>query len=168
MANQVRRIETQHLFNNFNKCRSNTKKIRQPFPRLMKIVNVEKPCSSNNFGITEIVFHSNMTKSLIKDKEAMTDDYQESVPVRFCKLTHENDVPCFTGLQNTRIFQTLFNSLQTKASVMTYCDGNKKTLIRRKMSGSIELTETLLSSPDIEFNKGTMLKTGPKCKLALE
>ena len=68
-------------------------KKKTPFPRSMKIVNVEKPCSSNNFGITEIVFHNNMTKALIKDKEAMTDDYQESVPVRSCKLTRENDVP---------------------------------------------------------------------------
>ena len=67
-----------------------------------------------------------MTKPLIKEKEAMTDDYQESVPVRFCKLTHENDVLFFTGLQNARIFQTLFNSLHAKASVMTYCDGNEK------------------------------------------
>ena len=134
----------------------------------MKILNAEEPCRSNNFGITTIVFHSNMTKPLIKDKEAITGDYQESVPVRFCKLTRENHVFFFTGLQNTRIFQTLFNSLQTKASAMAYCDGNKKTLKRRKRSYSIKITETLLSSPDIEVNKITMLKPGPKCKLALE
>ena len=51
---------------------------------------------------------------------------------------------------------------------MTYLDGSKKTLKPRKGSGSIELTEGLLSSPDIEFNKITFLKPGPKPKLTLE
>ena len=76
----------------------------------------------------------------------------------------------FTGLENTRIIQTLFNYLQKKASVMTYWDGNKKTLKprNRKGSGSIELTEALLSSPDIEFNKITLLKPRPKRKFTLE
>ena len=51
---------------------------------------------------------------------------------------------------------------------MTYCDGNLKTLKHRKESGSTELTETLLSSPYIEFNRITMLKPVPKRKLTLE
>ena len=33
-----------------------------------------------------------MAEPLIKDKETMTDDYQESVPMRFCQLTRESDV----------------------------------------------------------------------------
>ena len=75
-------------------------------------------------GNTKIVFESNMSEPLITNKEIMTADYQESVSVRFCQLNRENHVLFFTELQNTRIFQTLFNSLQKKASVMTYCDGN--------------------------------------------
>ena len=51
---------------------------------------------------------------------------------------------------------------------MTYWDGSKKTLKPRKGYDSIELTEALLSSPDIEFNKITLLKPGKKCKLTLE
>ena len=74
----------------------------------------------------------------------------------------------FTRLENTRIFQTLFNYLQKKASVVTYRDGSKKTLKPRKGSGNIKLTEALLSSPDIEFNQITFLKPGPKHKLTLE
>ena len=34
----------------------------------------------------------------------MTAQYQESVPMRFCKLIRENHVLFFTELQNTRIF----------------------------------------------------------------
>ena len=104
-----------------------------------------------------------MTEPRIKDKETMAGDYQESVPIRFCQLTH--DVLFFTGLENTRIFQTLFNYLQRKASLMTYCNDSKNTLKPRKGSRSIELTETLFSSPDIEF---TLLKPGPKRKVTLE
>lgn len=48
--------------------------MKQQFSRSIKILNVEEPCSSNNFGDTEKVFESNMTKPLIKDKEAMTHD----------------------------------------------------------------------------------------------
>ena len=44
----------------------------------------------------------------------------------------------------------------------------KKTLKPRKGSGNIKLTEALLSSPDIEFNKITFLKPSPKHKLTLE
>ena len=51
---------------------------------------------------------------------------------------------------------------------MTYWDGSKKTLKPRKGSGSIEIIEALLSSPDIEFNKITLLKPGPKRTLTLE
>ena len=51
---------------------------------------------------------------------------------------------------------------------MTYYDGNKKTLKHRKWSGSIEFTEALLSSPDIEFNNIILLKPGPKHKLTFE
>ena len=113
------------------------------------MLNVEETCSSNNFGDTGIVFESNMAEPPIKNKETMTEDYHESLPMRFCQLTHESDVLFFTGLENTRIFQTPIN-LQKKASVMTYWDGTKKTLKPRKWSGSIELTEALLFSPDID------------------
>ena len=75
MASQVRSIETKHLFSHFNKYSSNTKKRKQPYPRSMKILNVDEPCRSKNFGITEIVFESNITKPLIKNQETMTDDY---------------------------------------------------------------------------------------------
>ena len=132
------------------------------------MLNVEEPCSSNNFGDTKMVFESNMAEPLIKVKVTMTDDYQESVPMRFCQLTSKSDVMFFTGLEDTRTFQTLFNHLQKKASVMTYWNGSKKTLKSRKVSGSIELTAALISSPDIEFNKITLLKPGPKRKPTLE
>lgn len=109
-----------------------------------------------------------MDKSVIKDKETMTDNHQESVPMRFCQLTRESGVLFFTELENNRIFQKLFNYLQTKSSVMTYWDGNKKTLRPRKGSGSTELTEALLSSPDVKFNKITLLKPGRKSKLTVQ
>ena len=106
MASQVRNIHTQHFFsNNFNKYRPNTKKRKQPFPRSRKMLNVEEPCNSNNFDDTEVVFESNRAEPLIKDKETMTDDCQESVPIRFCQLTRESDVLFSTGLENNRIFQ---------------------------------------------------------------
>ena len=82
--------------------------------------------------------------------------------MRFYLLTRESDVLFFTELENNTMFQKLFNYLKTKASVITYWDGNKKTLKPRKGSGSIELTEALLLSPDIGFNKITVLKLGPK------
>ena len=55
-------------------------------------------------GNTKIVFESNRSEPLIKNKEIMTAHYQESVPMRFCKLIRENHVLFFTELQNTRIF----------------------------------------------------------------
>ena len=81
--------------------------------------NVEEPCSSNNFDDTEI-FESNVAEPLTKDKETMTDEYQEIVPMRFCQLNHESNVLFFTGLKCTRMFETLFSYLQKKACVMTY------------------------------------------------
>lgn len=56
------------------------------------MLNVEEPCSSDNFVYTEIVFESNMAEPLIKDNKTMTDDYQESLPMRFCPLTRKSDV----------------------------------------------------------------------------
>lgn len=88
--------------------------------------------------------------------------------MRFCQLTRESGVLFFTELENNGIFQKLFNYLQTNSSVMTYWDGNKKTLRPRKGSGSTELTEALLSSPDVKFNKITLLKPGRKSKLTVE
>ena len=129
--------------------------------------NVEEPCSSDNFDDTE-VFESSMTEPLIKDKETITGGYQEGVPMKFCQLTRESDVLFFTGLENTRIYISNTNYLQKKASVMTYWDDSKKTLKPRKGCDSIELTDALLSSRDIEFNKITLLKPGPKRKLTLE
>ena len=77
-----------------------------------------------------------MAVPVIKDKKTMTDEYQESVSMRFFQLTREGDVLVFTGLENW-----------TKKKVMTYSDGSKTTLNPRKGSGSIELTKDLLSSP---------------------
>lgn len=88
--------------------------------------------------------------------------------MRFCQLARESDVLFFTGLESTRIFRALFNYLQKKASAMTYWDGSKKTLKPRKGSGSTEIWEAVLSSPDIEFNKIALLKSDPKRKLTLE
>ena len=51
---------------------------------------------------------------------------------------------------------------------MNYWDGSKKFLKPRNRTGSIELTEALLSSPDIEFNKITFLKLSPKREINLE
>ena len=94
--------------------------------------DVEESSCSNNFNDTEIVFESDMAEPLIKDKETMTDDCQGSVLMRFGQLTWESDVLVFTGLENTRIFQTLLNNLQKKASVMTYWDGSKKNFKAHK------------------------------------
>ena len=66
-----------------------------------------------------------MADLVMKDKEKMTADYKESVPMRFCQLICENYVQFFTGLENTRIFQTLFNYLQKKAFAMACWDGTK-------------------------------------------
>ena len=94
--------------------------------------DVEESSCSNNFNDTEIVFESDMAEPLIKDKETMTDDCQGSVLMRFGQLTCKSNVLVFTGLENTRIFQTLLNNLQKKASVMTYWDGSKKNFKAHK------------------------------------
>ena len=86
----------------------------------------------------------------------------------FCLLTRKSGVLLITGLENTRIFQTIFNQLQKKASAINYSDGSKKSLKPRNRSGSIELTEVLLSLPDIEFNKITFLKQSPNRELNLD
>ena len=51
---------------------------------------------------------------------------------------------------------------------MAYWNSRKKTLNPRKGSGSIELTEALLPSPDIEFKTHSKFNPGPKRKLTLK
>ena len=45
--------------------------------------------------------------------------------LRFCQLICENYVQFFTALENTRIFQTVFNYLQKKAFAMACWNGTK-------------------------------------------
>ena len=47
------------------------------------------------FGNTKIVFESNRSEPLIKNKEIMTAHYQESVPMRFCKLLNYKTLEYF-------------------------------------------------------------------------
>ena len=53
-----------------------------------------------------------MAVPLIKDKEKMTDEYQEIISMRYFQLTREGDVLVFTGLENNRTFKALFHYLQ--------------------------------------------------------
>ena len=67
-------------------------KKKQPFPRSMKMFNIEEQCCSHNFSDTEIILENCMADLVMKGKEKMAADYKETVPMRFCQSVCENYV----------------------------------------------------------------------------
>ena len=92
------------------------------------------------------------------------------VALQFCHIARDSDVSTFTGLQNAKMFQSVFNYVKHKAAVMKYWDGNKRTNRLRKTMSSVESVEQLLLTQDynIDVNLFPMRKSGPKRKISLE
>ena len=92
------------------------------------------------------------------------------IVLQFCHITRDSDVSTFTGVQNARIFQSVFNYVKHKAAVTKYWDGNKRTNRLRKTMSSVESVEQLLLSQDynIDDNLFPMKKSDPKRKISLE
>ena len=84
------------------------------------------------------------------------------ISMQFHHMTCESDVRFFTGFESSQMFITVFDFVKIKASIMTYWDGCKKTLLPDRTP--TELTN-LLASP--EYNV-LPLKNGPNRKLSLE
>ena len=60
----------------------------------------------------------------------------------YCHILQEK-LMCLEG---SEMFKPMFEMTKPKAGVMTYSDGQKKTLTLRKRAKSAQLTHTLLSS----------------------
>lgn len=63
-------------------------------------------------------------------KNIITESYEPLVPISLsiAKLTRESYIQFHSALRTTSVFCGLFNFLECKAAVMTYWDGNRKTL----------------------------------------
>ncbi|XP_047124247.1 uncharacterized protein LOC124806968 [Hydra vulgaris] len=92
------------------------------------------------------------------------------IALQFSHITRDSEVSTFTGLQNAKMFQSVFNYVKHKAAVMKYWDGNKRTNRLRKTMSSVESVEQLHLSEDYTIcdNLFPMRKSGPKRKISLE
>ena len=70
----------------------------------------------------------------------------------FAYITREADVSIFTGIEGPEMFKAIFEMLKPKAQVMTYWDGQKKTLRLRKRANSAQLIHTRLSYPNYNLD----------------
>ena len=120
-------------------------------------------------GVQNLV-HGMDVEPSFKHKASSTFDLVASTtPMTFAQITKDT-VLFFTGLDGSKMFQTVFEYVKSKAAMMTYWDGSKKTMRLRKRPSSVESETSLLSSPDYEINEEIfpMKKCGPGRKLTLE
>ena len=75
--------------------------------------------------------------------------------MQFTHITRECDVCTFTDLKGRQMFKAVFDMIKPKACVIAYWDGQTKALQMRKRGSSVELRQSLLSSPD--YNLGLVL-----------
>ena len=92
------------------------------------------------------------------------------IPMLFAHISREADVSTFTGIEEPEMFKAIFEMLKPKTQVMTCWDGQKKTLRLRQRANSAQLTHTLLSSPNYNFDPLLLpiFNDGPSRKLSLE
>ena len=84
-------------------------------------------------------------------------------------VTRECDVVHLQVWKNLRCLER-FQYVKTQACVMTYWDDQKKTLQTQKRGSSVELRQSLLSSPDYNLDPVLLpiAKPGPARKLERE
>ena len=129
--------------------------------------NIEYNSNTTEPGSGEInVDECDDEQSFSRDIGTITEPSEAlPIPMLFAHITREADVSTFPGM-----FKAIFEMLKPKAQVMTYWDGQKKTLRLHKRANSAQLSQTLLSSPN--YNLDPLLlpisNDGPARKLSLE
>ena len=109
--------------------------------------NIENNSNTIQPGFGEKnVDECNDEKSFSRDIRSITE------PMSFAHITREADVSTFTGIEGPEVFKAILEMLKPKAQVMTYWDGQKKTLRLCKRASSAQLTQTLLSSPNYNLD----------------
>ena len=63
----------------------------------------------------------------------------------FAYIARKAKLSTFTGIEGLEMFKATFEMLEPKTQVITYRDGQKKTLRLRKSANLAQLTQTLLS-----------------------
>ena len=86
------------------------------------------------------------------------------VPMKFAQITKDSDVPFFTELDGSKMFETVFEYVREKGAVMTYWDGSRKTMKESKRP------KPEAFSLENEMNGESLQnrKPGPARKLSLE
>ena len=108
--------------------------------------NIENNSNTIEPGLGEInVDECDDEKSFSRDIRSITE------PMSFAHITREA-VSTFTGIEGPEVFKALLEMLKPKAQVMTYWDGQKKTLRLCKRANSAQITQTLLSSPNYNLD----------------
>ena len=139
-----------------------TKKIKSPRKRKPDVATSSRISLFTIDDVEEELETQDMETDQAKSVSSQTD--VAVLPLVFTQFTREGDVKFHTGFESTEMFKIVFEFVKVKASVMTYWDGNKKTLILRKQSSSSDL-DMLLASPEYNI---VPLKPGPSRKLSLE
>ena len=91
-------------------------------------------------------FMAESPENMYRDKSTSTYDLVHTIPMTFAQITRDGDVSFFTGLEGSKMFESVFKFVERKAQVMTYWCGSKKTLRLRKRPSSIDSTANLLGS----------------------
>ena len=99
--------------------------------------NLENNSNTIEPGLGEInVDECDDEKSFSGDIRSITE------PMPFAHITREADVSIFTGIEGPEVFKAILEMLKPKTQVMTYWDGQKKTLRLCKRANSAQLTQT--------------------------
>ena len=86
------------------------------------------------------------------------------VPMKFAQITKDSDVLFFTGLDGSKMFETVFEYVREKAAVMTYWDGSRKTMKESKRPK----LEAFSLENEMNGESFQNRKPGPARKLSLE
>ena len=141
-----------------------TKRLRKP-PAKRRIMCVEnensdeqEPSSSTTFTMSETQCQSSEQMNELDVAVQTTPCY---FAMQFEHLTREYDVRFYTGFESPEIFSAVFDFVKVKASIMTYWDGTKRTILPQESSKLVNL----MASSEYNF---IPLKPGPSRKLLLQ
>ena len=143
-----------------------------PNEQNLSVISASTPCISESQGAPDVSGIVGELELVTKDVGAITNFQDESqrttaIPMQFTHITKECDICTFTSLEGAQMFKAVFDLLKPKTSVMTYWDGQKKTLQMRKRGSSVELRQSLLSLSGYNLDPVLLpvAKPGPSRKL---
>ena len=102
-------------------------------------------------------------------RKIFDDKVELYMALQFAHISREGDVRFYTGFETVESFKTVFDFLISKASIMSYWEGSKKSLSKKKCEKSQQRIDTIITSP--EYAEGSVLPiniAGPQRKLSLQ